>query len=109
LAFGYGFIAFANPDVAERFRSRLDGMNMSTGKVLLVNWSSFDTNAEDQVERFRNSPLMHHSMPDAIKPIVLLNGARTEFPAPSKKLRMPRQRDQQRMMRHASKLTSPAL
>ena len=61
------------------------------------------------MERFRNSPMMHPSMPDSMKPIVLLDGVRTEFPAPTKKLRAPRQRDQQRMVRHALKLTLPTL
>lgn len=106
-AFGYAFIAFASHAVAERFRGLMDGKELSAGRPLLVNWSSSHVNAEEQVERFRNSPLMHTSVPDEIRPIVLLNGVRTEFPAPTKKLRVPRQRDQQRMMRHASRLTSP--
>jgi len=108
-AFGYAFIAFASHAVAERFRGLMDGKELSAGRPLLVNWSSSHVNAEEQVERFRNSPLMHTSVPDEIRPIVLLNGVRTEFPAPTKKLRVPRQRDQQRMMRHASRLTSPEL
>lgn len=109
-AFGYAFIAFANEDVAERFRSLLDDMEMSPGHVLRVNWNSSDVNADELVARFRNSRLMHPSVPDAIRPIVLLNGIRTEFPAATKKLGVPRQRDQQRLMRHAAlKLTSPTL
>lgn len=106
-AFGYGFIAFATEDVAEHFRILLDGMEVSAGMVLRVNWSACDVTADEQVERFRNSPLMHPSVPDASRPIVLLNGVRTAFPAPTKKLKVPRQRDQQRMMRHhASKSIS---
>lgn len=106
-AFGYAFVAFANGYMAENCRSLLDGMEMSTGKALQVDWSSSSFTANEEVERFRNSALMHPSVADALRPIVLVNGIRTTFPAPTKKLRVPRQRYQQRMMR-ASKLASPA-
>jgi hypothetical protein len=40
----------------------------------------------NQVELYRNSPVMHHSVPDACKPILLRNGVRIPFPAPTARL-----------------------
>lgn len=36
------------------------------------------------MERYRNSPVMHESVPDEYKPVILQNGLRVNFPEPSK-------------------------
>jgi hypothetical protein len=42
------------------------------------------------VDRYRNSPLMHESVPDDFKPILFEKGRRTSFPAPTRHVRAPR-------------------
>jgi phosphatidylglycerophosphate synthase len=42
------------------------------------------------IERYRNSPVMHESVPDEYKPAMYTRGVRVPFPPPTKNLRMPR-------------------
>jgi len=39
------------------------------------------------VQRYRNSPLMHHKVPDWCKPMVFSDGVRIEYPAPKKPIK----------------------
>ena len=41
------------------------------------------------VERYRNSPVMHRSVPDEYKPVIFKNGVRKNFPRPTKKVKAP--------------------
>lgn len=51
---------------------------------------------EAHVERYRNSPVMHPSVPEPYKPIILQGGERIPFPAPTKMPKAPRNRKLQR-------------
>lgn len=44
--------------------------------------------------RYRDSPIMHGSVPDEFKPVIFEagTGRRVDFPEPTKKLRAPRRR-----------------
>lgn len=50
---------------------------------------------EAQVEKYRNSPLMHESVPEEFKPVVLDAGVLQPFPEPTRSLRRPRKRPTQ--------------
>ena len=41
------------------------------------------------VERYRNSPVMHRSVPDEYEPVIFKNGVRKNFPRPTKKVKAP--------------------
>ena len=51
---------------------------------------SFECRAvQAHVERYRNSPVMHRSVPDEYKPVIFKNGVRKNFPRPTKKVKAP--------------------
>lgn len=96
VCFGYGFINFANPQAAECFRQQLNGFSrwsVDSDKIAEVSWSEPLQGLEHHIERYRNSPLMHESVLDMYKPVLLSGGIRTAFPPPTKKLRAPRVRN----------------
>lgn len=92
---GYAFVNLVSPAQAHAFREHFDGFSrwvLPSQKVCSVNWSTPYQGLEAHVERFRNSPVMHEAVPDEYKPVVFVNGIRTSFPPPTKKLRAPRTR-----------------
>jgi hypothetical protein len=93
--FGYAFVNFVDTESAEVFMSRLQGYsNWATpsDKVLDVTWSNAHQGFEAHVERYRNSPMMHETVPDELKPVIFVSGERVPFPPPTKKPRAPRTR-----------------
>lgn len=89
---GYAFINFVFPVDAERFFDRFQRFvqwgNSST-KESLVAWSEHVQGKEAHVERYRNSQVMHPSVSDSKRPILLSGGMRIPFPPPTQKLRAP--------------------
>lgn len=91
---GYSFVNFADPDVAERFHSHFSGFNawdVQSDKVCETNWSEALQGREAHVERYKNSPVMHHSMPEECRPLLFKDGVPVPFPAPTVRIRAPRQ------------------
>lgn len=89
---GYAFVNLVSADDALRARERLEGFRqwaVPSGKVCSVGWSLPRQGLEANVKRYRNSPLMHPSVPDAFKPAVFADGQRIPFPWPTRKLRKP--------------------
>lgn len=96
--FGYAFVNFVDTEAAERFMIYMQGFcdwAMPSEKVCDVTWSTAHQGLDCHIERYRNSPMMHHSVPDELKPVVFVNGERVPFPAPTKKPRAPRIRRRQ--------------
>jgi len=60
------------------------------GEDCEVYWSEAHQGLEAHVARYRNSPVLHPAVPDEFKPIILKDGVRVDFPAPTKKSRAPR-------------------
>lgn len=93
--FGYAFVNFVDTESAEVFMSRLQGYQTwgtPSDKVLDVTWSNAHQGFEAHVERYRNSPMMHETVPDELKPVIFVSGERVPFPLPTKKPRAPRTR-----------------
>ncbi|CAE7939289.1 unnamed protein product, partial [Symbiodinium sp. KB8] len=57
--------------------------------VCEVGWSGPHQGFKAHVERYRNSPVMHRSVPDAYKPIIFQDGVRQNFPRPTRKIKAP--------------------
>jgi len=53
-------------------------------------WSEPPQSLVEQIERYRNSPVMHPKMPEEYKPLMFMNGQQVAFPRPTKPLRTPR-------------------
>lgn len=89
---GYAFINFALHDDAERFREHFSGFNrwcLASDKVCEVSWSSLQ-GLEEHIERYRNSPVMHESVPEEQRPLLFKGFEIVPFPAPTKTIKMPR-------------------
>jgi len=92
---GYAFVNLDLPSMVPSFWSAFEGMSdwpVPSSKICRVTWSSPLQGLSEHVERFRNSPLMHATVPDECRPILLSGGTRVAFPAPTKTLRAPRPR-----------------
>ena len=59
-------------------------------QVCVVGWSG-DQGYEAHVERYRNSAVMHKSVPDEFRPVVFQAGRRQRFPPPTRFLKPPKQ------------------
>jgi hypothetical protein len=93
LSFGYAFVNFISGQAAEAARQHFDGFHWSVqsdSSVLETSWSNPHQGYELHVERYRDCPVMHSSVSDEYKPIVLRGGVRIPFPAPTKRLIAPR-------------------
>jgi RNA recognition motif-containing protein len=94
-SFGYGFVNLVSFNEAVRMMESLDGYDgwASTGiNSMEVCWSMPHQGLDLQIRRFQNSPVMHPSVPDEIKPMIFTDGVRSPFPEPTKQLREPRAR-----------------
>jgi len=86
-AIGYAIVNFVSADAARRFAAAFDGFQAwPSGKesepstvVCVQNVSQ--RGLETNVERYRNSPVMHHVVPDKYKPAVFKDGHRCDFPS----------------------------
>lgn len=90
---GYAFVNLSAHDDAEAFRCFFQGFkswNIQTEKVCEVTWSDTLQGLEAHLEKYRNSFVMHESIADEFKPILLANGKRVPFPAPTKQIRVQR-------------------
>jgi len=92
---GYAFVDFVTHEDADRFKSYFNGFKkwgMPSRKCCDVMWSTTMQGLQAHTDRFRDSDVMHDSVPDAFKPIILSHGQRVPFPAPTKRLRQPKAR-----------------
>jgi len=84
----YGFVNFELHESAMKAIAALDGFSDWEGdKPCEVRWSGAQQGLQAHVERYRNSPVMHGSVPDECKPVVFENSMRAAFPAPTKTLK----------------------
>lgn len=91
---GYAFVNFVNVEDAATFTNHFQGFcswEHNSEKRCQVACSEGLQGLEAFVERYRNSPVMHESMPDEFKPVLFSDGVRVPFPPPTRKIRKPRQ------------------
>lgn len=96
VSFGYAFVNFIDTKAAEDCHIFLNGFNRwiapSEGEVCGVSSQTTHQGQTACVELYRNSPVMHESVPDAAKPAIYRDGIRIPFPPPTKKIKAPRSR-----------------
>jgi len=106
---GYAFVNLTSAPTARRFWRVFEGFSdwaIPSRKICTLCWSDPCQGLDQNVERYRNSPVMCESVPEQHKPAVFSQGAQVEFPAPLKRLRPPRLR---KGVARASKQTTPVL
>jgi len=91
-AFGYAFINLISPEETENFKAHFDcfcNWILPSKKVARVTWSRPSQGLSMNMERYRNSSVMHEQVPEEYKPIVFCNGKRVPFLPPTKVLCIP--------------------
>jgi RNA recognition motif-containing protein len=78
--FGYAIVNFITNNSAElaSFHFEAAGVN--------VDWSDSHQGFDELIQRYRDSPIMHPSMPETSKPMIFSNGLVAPFPNPTKKV-----------------------
>lgn len=89
---GHAFVNMVTPLDAQAAERHFQGLAWpgASGTICDANWSRSQQGLEALVERFRNSPVMHGSVPDAVRPAVYAAGLRTFFPPPTRWIEMPK-------------------
>jgi len=92
---GYAFVNTVTHEDAARLTESLQNYSewLADGsKVCEVSWAHPYQGLQEHVERYRNSPVMHASMPEEYKPMVFRNGMQIPFPMPTKAIKAPKLR-----------------
>jgi len=95
VSFGYAFVCFVTHEdalAAKCYFQDFGRWACESEKRCDVAWSDDVQGLDAHVEKYRNSPVMHSSVPDEHKPALFGGGMRQIFPAPTKKIRAPRDR-----------------
>lgn len=90
---GYAFINFVSHDLAESFIEHFTcfrNWKTQSEKVGTAVWSNPMQGLDEHIKRYRDSPVMHDSVPDEFKPVLFQDGLRVPFPKPTKRIRAPR-------------------
>jgi len=91
-ALGYAFVNMVTTEAAEQLQRSLDGFSrwsVRSNKVCSVSWSQPLQGLDAHVARYRNSPVMHESVPDAFRPVLFAKGKRIPLPEPTKRIKPP--------------------
>eukprot|EP00928_Gymnodinium_smaydae_P030667 TRINITY_DN2273_c0_g2_i3.p1 TRINITY_DN2273_c0_g2~~TRINITY_DN2273_c0_g2_i3.p1 ORF type:complete len:366 (+),score=50.10 TRINITY_DN2273_c0_g2_i3:78-1175(+) len=92
-ALGYAFVNLLDTADVPHFWTTFQGYSswpLPSKKVCKVSWSDPHQGLQSQVDLYRDSPVMHESVPDEFRPICLADGVRIPFPEPNKPPRAPR-------------------
>lgn len=94
-SFFYAFVNLVSPAEARRFQRHFTHFSNwlePCDKESVVDWSEALQGLFALAERYRNSPLMHKTVPDGLRPAMYRDGKRIQFPPPTRQLRAPRLR-----------------
>jgi len=83
--FGYAIVNFCDAADAQAALDQFRGTDVD-GQAMITEWSKSQQGYADLVCRYRDSPVMHTSVPDQHKPIILANGCLQPFPPPTESL-----------------------
>jgi len=93
---GYAFVNLVRPEVVPVFWKKFDGFSkwvLPSRKICGMSWSGPHQGLAAHIERYRNSPVMHRTVPEEFQPVLFANGVRIPFPQPQKAPRAPRIRN----------------
>mmetsp|Transcript_53085 Transcript_53085/g.98194 ORF Transcript_53085/g.98194 Transcript_53085/m.98194 type:complete len:371 (+) Transcript_53085:165-1277(+) len=89
----HAFINFVTPADAEKVKAQLSGRkqwSVTSDNICSVDWNDKQQGLGSLIERYRNSPVMHESVPEECKPVLLQDGKRIPFPGPTQKIKAPK-------------------
>jgi len=94
---GYAIVNMVSSSVAVCAQQHFKGFHnwaFPSDNSVEVDWNRPHQGLKAHIDRYRNSPLMHESVPETYRPVLFDHGCRVEFPAPTAKIRAPRIRHQ---------------
>lgn len=89
---GYAFMNLITHGEAVRAMQELQGFNdwkIPSRKVLQISWSNPLQGLASNIERYRNSPVMHPDVPEQFRPLLFKQGRSIRFPPPTKEIPPP--------------------
>jgi len=89
---GYAFVNFCDHQKALQGQEVMNGFGdwpVRSKKVCEAIWAKMQ-GLEEHIELFRSSPVMHKTVPEDLKPIILESGVRVAFPPPTHRIKAPR-------------------
>mmetsp|Transcript_37822 Transcript_37822/g.66661 ORF Transcript_37822/g.66661 Transcript_37822/m.66661 type:complete len:108 (+) Transcript_37822:445-768(+) len=78
------------PLMCELFFDEFNNWEIPSSCIAEATWNEPRRTREQYIERYRNSPIMHDSVPDEHRPALFEDGKRVPFPEPTKVIRRPR-------------------
>jgi hypothetical protein len=93
--FGHAFVNFTYSHDAALARERFAGFSawaVESEKPCEAMWREQCQGLTAHIQKYRNSALMHESVPDDNKPIMFVDGVRCPFPAPTQPIKAPKMR-----------------
>mmetsp|Transcript_69168 Transcript_69168/g.179777 ORF Transcript_69168/g.179777 Transcript_69168/m.179777 type:complete len:400 (+) Transcript_69168:86-1285(+) len=103
---GFAFVNALTHKDAEQMWQRLTGFGSwetPSSKTCVVGWSGSDQQGlQANVERYRNSSIMHESVSEERKPLMLENGVPVPFPHPTRKVWPPHEHKGNRVRKACS-------
>lgn len=100
--FGYAFINMVTPSDAKSFMERFTNFQdwpMPSDRRAVVHVNERLQSLAELIERYRNSPVMHPSVPHALRPTIYCNGFVMPFPEPTMPIKAPRTKNRTRATR----------
>merc|ERR1711879_245836 len=92
---GYAFVNFLSENHADRCWTAFNGFSdwfVPCEHLCEVVWSDPHQGTDALIERYRNSPVMHDSMPEEWKPAFFVGGVQVAFPKPTVTIKSPKQK-----------------
>lgn len=92
---GYAFVNLVSHQATQQLTACLQGFRnwiCESHKVCQVSWAQPHQGLLEHIERYRNSPVMHESVPLSFKPRLFVAGRSVPLPPPTKRIRVPRMR-----------------
>jgi RNA recognition motif-containing protein len=99
---GYAIVNFATPTAAATAALRLSSVEFG-GNRLHASISEEKQSLSDLIRRYRDSAVMHPSVPDACKPVLYSDGLMVPFPEPTKSLESFAQSNAKRSSRRSAR------
>jgi hypothetical protein len=80
--FGHAIINFISNESAEGASAHF------AGKGATIEWRDSHQGFDALIQRYRNSPIMHETMPEASKPLIFEDGSVVPFPSPTEEIQL---------------------
>merc|ERR1712146_77970 len=90
---GYALVNMLSPVDAIKFAKYFEGFSSwstQSSNAVSVEWCSPQQGLQAHIDRYRNSPVMHESVPEEWRPLLLSHGVPVAFPPPTIKIKAPK-------------------